>query len=95
MVVVVVRKEMVERVVVVVQGAGLEIEGIDLSAFGMVCALVFEYEGAMFYVNVAGLINVAVVNVEGCLFICVAVGGTEAIAAKLAEKRGLMFEYAR
>ncbi len=41
-VVVAVRREMVERAVAALEGAGLEIEGIDLSAFGMVRALATE-----------------------------------------------------
>ena len=55
---------MVERAAAAVEGAGLEIEGIDLSAFGMVRALASEHEGAVLYINVAGLTNVAVANAE-------------------------------
>ena len=51
-----------------------EIEGIDLSAFGMVRALASEHEGAVLYVNVAGLTNVAVANADGCLFTRAAAG---------------------
>jgi type IV pilus assembly protein PilM len=94
-VVVAVRKEMVERAAAAVQGAGLEIEGIDLSAFGMVRALASEHEGALLYVNVAGLTNVAVADATGCLFTRAAAGGTEAIAQSLATKRGLTLEHAR
>jgi type IV pilus assembly protein PilM len=94
-VVVAVRREMVERAAAAVQGAGLEIEGIDLSAFGMVRALSCEHEGAVLYVNVAGLTNVAVANGDGCLFTRASAGGTEAIAHTLAEKRGLTLEHAR
>jgi type IV pilus assembly protein PilM len=94
-VVVAVRKEMVERAAAAVQGAGLEIEGIDLSAFGMVRALASEHEGAVLYVNVAGLTNVAVADASGCLFTRAAAGGSEAIAQALAAKRGLTLEHAR
>jgi type IV pilus assembly protein PilM len=94
-VVVAVRKEMVERAAAAVQGAGLEIEGIDLSAFAMVRALASEHEGALLYVNVAGLTNVAVADASGCLFTRAAAGGTEAIAQALATKRGLTLEHAR
>jgi type IV pilus assembly protein PilM len=52
-VVVAVRREMVERAAAAVEGAGLEIEGIDLSAFGMVRALATEQAGAVLYINVA------------------------------------------
>jgi type IV pilus assembly protein PilM len=86
---------MVERAAAAVQGAGLEIEGIDLSAFGMVRALASEHEGALLYVNVAGLTNVAVADATGCLFTRAAAGGTEAIAQALAAKRGLTLEHAR
>jgi type IV pilus assembly protein PilM len=86
---------MVERAAAAVQGAGLQIEGIDLSAFGMVRALASEHEGAVLYVNVAGLTNVAVANAQGCLFTRAAAGGVEAIAQTLAERRGLTLEHAR
>ena len=56
-VVVAVRREMVERAAAALEGAGLQIEGIDLSAFGMVRALASEHEGAVLYINVAGLIE--------------------------------------
>jgi type IV pilus assembly protein PilM len=94
-VVVAVRKEMVERAAAAVQGAGLQIEGIDLSAFGMVRALASEHEGAVLYINVAGLTNVAVANASGCLFTRASAGGTESIAEKLASRRGLTIEHAR
>src|SRR3954471_4189346 len=94
-VVVAVRKEMVERAAAAVQGAGLELEGIDLSAFGMVRALASEHEGAVLYVNVGGLTNVAVANASGCLFTRASAGGTEAIAQALADKRALTLEHAR
>ncbi|HYZ79613.1 MAG TPA: pilus assembly protein PilM [Solirubrobacteraceae bacterium] len=94
-VVVAVRKEMVERAAAAVQGAGLDVEGIDLSAFAMVRALASEHEGALLYVNVAGLTNVAVADASGCLFTRAAAGGTEAIAQSLATKRGLTLEHAR
>lgn len=94
-VVVAVRKEMVERVAAAVDGAGLEIEGIDLSAFGMVRALASEHEGAILYVNVAGLTNVAVANKDACLFTRASSGGVETIAQGLAERCGLTLEHAR
>ena len=94
-VVVAVRREMVERAAAAVNGAGLQLEGIDLSAFGMVRALAAEHEGAVLYVNVAGLTNVAVANADGCLFTRAAAGGVESIAQTLAERRGLTLEHAR
>jgi type IV pilus assembly protein PilM len=94
-VVVAVRRDMVERAAAAVQGAGLQLEGIDLSAFGMVRALASEHEGAVLYVNIAGLTNVAVASPEGCLFTRAAVGGVESIARTLADRRGLTLEHAR
>jgi type IV pilus assembly protein PilM len=94
-VVVAVRKEMVERAAAALEGAGLTLEGIDLSAFGMVRALASEHAGAVLYINIAGLVNVAVANADGCLFTRASVGGVEAIAAGLAERRGLTMEHAR
>lgn len=94
-VVVAVRKEMVERVAAAVDGAGLEIEGIDLSAFGMVRALASEHEGAVLYINVSGLTNVAVANKNTCLFTRASAGGVESIVQRLADTRGLTLEHAR
>jgi type IV pilus assembly protein PilM len=94
-VVVAVRRDMVERAAAAVQGAGLDLEGIDLSAFGMVRALATEHTGAVLYVNVAGMLNVAVANADGCLFTRAAAGGLDAIAHNLAQRRGLTLEHAR
>lgn len=94
-VVVAVRREMVERAAAAVQGAGLELEGIDLSAFGMVRALASPNEGAELYVGVAGMLNVAVANQDGCLFTRAAAGGLDGIAQNLAQRRGLTLEHAR
>jgi type IV pilus assembly protein PilM len=93
-VVVAVRREMVERVAAAVQAAGLQLEGIDLSAFGMVRALGSAHDDAVLYVNVAGLTNVAVANHTGCLFTRAAAGGLDAMVHALAERRGLTLEHA-
>jgi type IV pilus assembly protein PilM len=95
-VVVAVRREMVERLVEAAEAAGLEVEGIDLSAFGMVRALAPEQgEPARMYVNLSGLTNVAVANHSGCLFTRAATGGLDAMVATLSERRGLTLEHAR
>ena len=95
-VVVAVRREMVERLHGACLAAGLELGGIDLSAFAMVRALAAGAEdAATLYVNVAGLVNVAVADGDGCLFTRAAPGGLEGIAATLAESRGLTQEHAR
>jgi type IV pilus assembly protein PilM len=96
-VVVAVRREMVDRLVGAAREAGLELEGIDLSAFGMVRALAGSqtHDGATLYVSVGGLTNVAVANASGCLFTRAAVGGLDAIVHTLAERRGLTVEHAQ
>jgi type IV pilus assembly protein PilM len=93
-VIVAVRREMVERLAHACRDAGLELEGIDLSAFGMVRALPPQSElAAALYVNVSGLINVAVASPAGCLFTRAAAGGLDAIASGLAQRGGLTLEH--
>ena len=95
-VVVAVRRDMIERMVAATQEAGLTVEGVDLSAFGMIRALRgAPSEQAVLYVNVAGLINVAVADDRGCLFTRAAAGGLDAITQTLCDRRGLTTEHAR
>jgi type IV pilus assembly protein PilM len=95
-VVVAVRREMIDKLVAATREAGLKVEGIDLSAFGMIRALHEpNARGAVLYVSVAGLTNVAVANATGCLFTRAAVGGLDAMVHSLSERRGLTVEHAR
>jgi type IV pilus assembly protein PilM len=95
-VIVAVRREMIDKLVSATKDAGLKLEGIDLAAFGMVRALAAaDAEGAVLYINVAGLTNVAVANHSGCLFTRAAAGGLSAIVASLAERRTLTLEHSR
>jgi type IV pilus assembly protein PilM len=95
-VIVAVRREMIERLVAATSDAGLTLAGIDLSAFAMVRALrVAGTEQAVLYINLAGLANVAVANDTGCLFTRAAAGGLDTIAQTLSERRGLTIEHAR
>jgi type IV pilus assembly protein PilM len=95
-VIVAVRRDLIDRMVAATQEAGLEVVGIDLSAFGMVRALhASDTTHAVLYINLAGLTNVAVANATGCLFTRAATGGLDAIAQTLTEKRGLTVEHAR
>jgi type IV pilus assembly protein PilM len=95
-VIVAVRREMIERLVQATRDAGLRLEGIDLAAFGMVRALApAESSGALLYINVAGLTNVAVANHSGCLFTRAAAGGLGSIQTALAERGSLTLEHAR
>jgi len=94
-VVVAVRRELVERIVAATQAAGLRVEGIDLSAFAMVRALPPVTEGAVLYVNAAGLTNVAVASSAGCSFTRAAGGGLDTLITTLAEQRALTLEHSR
>ena len=95
-VIVAVRREMIDRMVASAREAGLEVVGIDLSAFAMVRALhASGSEHAVLYVNLGGLTNVAVANDTGCLFTRAATGGLESMIATLTERRGLTVEHAR
>jgi type IV pilus assembly protein PilM len=95
-VVVAVRREMIDRLVAAADEAGLTLEGIDLSAFGMVRALApKDPTGATLYISVAGLTNVAVANASGCLFTRAAAGGLDGMVHTLSERRGLTLEHAR
>lgn len=96
-VVVAVRREMVERYVEAVRAAGLKVEGIDLSAFALVRSLynkLTDADAGVLYVNVAGLTNVAVTSGEHCLFTRAATGGMGAMVSALADRRGLTTEHA-
>jgi type IV pilus assembly protein PilM len=94
-VVVAVRREMVDKLVAATREAGLQLEGVDLSAFGMIRALEAPSARAVLYVSVAGLTNVAVANASGCLFTRAAAGGLDAMVESLSERRGLTGEHAR
>src|SRR5215212_2593414 len=85
-VIVALRRDMVDRMIAATREAGLDVVGIDLSAFGMVRALHAPGTGsAVLYVNLAGLINVAVANDTGCLFTRAASGGLEPMVQTLEE----------
>ena len=84
-VVVAARRDMVERVVAAVRGAGLKVEGIDLSAFGMVRALRTD-DAPTLYLAVGGLTNLAVADGRGCTFTRVTGGGLDTMVVALAER---------
>jgi type IV pilus assembly protein PilM len=95
-VIVAVRRDMIDRLIAATSDAGLTLAGIDLSAFAMVRALrAAGTQQAVLYINLAGLANVAVANDTGCLFTRAAAGGLDAIAQTLSERRGLTMEHSR
>jgi len=97
------RRDMIERVVAAVRGAGLRPEGIDLSAFAMIRALApgghaatgpGEVTGGTMYVNVGGMTNLAIAAGSACHFTRVATVGIDAMVVELAERRALTLEHA-
>ena len=105
-VVVAARRDMIERLLLAVRGAGLRAEGIDLSAFAMVRALAADDVAAgagdaedgpdhVLYLSVGGLTNLAVAQGTTCLFTRSSTGGLELLAVELAERRRLTLEHAR
>ena len=96
-VVVAVRREMVERYLEAVRAAGLRVEGIDLSAFALVRSMynkITDEDSGLLYVNAAGLVNVAVTSGSHCLFTRAATGGMGAMVQTLCDRRGLIEEHA-
>jgi type IV pilus assembly protein PilM len=91
------RKDMIERVLAAVRGAGLRPEAIDLAAFGMVRAL--HHHAApgetVVYLAIGGLTNLAVAQGTTCHFTRVVGGGLDAMAIELAERRALTLDAAR
>ena len=85
------RREMVERVLAALNGAGLKPEGIDLSAFAMVRALhrAGPEDEHVLYLAIGGLTNLAVARGTACTFARASGGGVEALAVELAERSAL------
>lgn len=108
-VVVAARREMVTSFVEPIRRAGLDPVGIDLSAFGMIRALVAagggapgagdgieavrDPSGATLYCNVGDVSNLAVARGRACLFTRVSQIGLGAISARLAAAHELSPEH--
>jgi len=106
-VVIAARRDMITSLAEPLRRAGLELAGIDLSAFGMIRALaptdlpapVSENGGgapeeAILYCNVGDVLNLAFARGRSCLFTRVSGIGMEAIVARLSSERGLSPEHA-
>jgi type IV pilus assembly protein PilM len=92
------QRDMIERLLAAVRGAGLRAEGIDLSAFAMIRSLYrADPEGAsrVLYLNVDGLTNLAIAEGHVCRFTRVVGSGLEGMAVELAERRGIALTEAR
>jgi type IV pilus assembly protein PilM len=94
-IVVAARRDMIQRLLETVKKAGLRAHGIDLSAFAMIRALhrVGSADTTL-YISVGGLTNLAVAVGTTCVFTRVIAHGTGAMAAELAERRGLTLDHA-
>ena len=106
-VVVAARREMIASFLEPLRRAGLEPEGIDLSAFGMIRALApmaaqpAQMENgtpapdeSILYCNVGDVLNLAVARGRSCLFTRVSGIGMEAMVARLSTERALSPEHA-
>ena len=108
-VVIAARRDMITSFVEPLRRAGLQPEGIDLSAFGMIRALAplaapaplsepgapdGVPQDAVLYCNVGDVLNLAFARGRSCLFTRVSGTGMEAIIARLASERGLSPEHA-
>jgi type IV pilus assembly protein PilM len=92
------QKDMVEKLMASVRGAGLRPEGIDLSAFALIRSLHRDDEqhaGRVLYLNVGGLTNMAIAEGTACRFTRVATGGLESMATDIAERNGIPLARAR
>ena len=91
------RRDMVERILAAVRGAGLRAEGNDLSAFAMVRALHRPADGdePTLYAAIGGVTNLAVARGTTCLFTRAAGAGIESLTIELAERQQLTLEHAR
>lgn len=94
-VLVVARRELVDRVLAVARQAGLKPEGVDLSAFALVRSLADSSDDPVAYLSVGGTVNLVVSRGGQCLFTRVIAGGLEAMAIELAERREIPVEQAR
>jgi type IV pilus assembly protein PilM len=92
------QRDMVERLLSAVRGAGLTAAGVDLSAFALIRSL-YQHEaeqtGRVLYLNVDGLSNLAIAEGTVCRFTRVVGSGLEGMAVELAERRGIALVDAR
>src|ERR1700704_750992 len=92
------QRDMIERLLAAVRGAGLRPEGIDLSAFALIRSLYHadeQHSGRVLYLHVGGLTNMAIAEGTVCRFTRVVGGGLESMAADIAERHGIKLHDAR
>ena len=92
------QRDMIERLLAAVRGAGLTVEGVDLSAFALIRSLYrpdANQTGRVLYLNVDGLTNLAIADGTVCRFTRVVGSGLEGMASEIAERRGIALTEAR
>ncbi len=92
------QRDMVERLLAAVRGAGLTVDGVDLSAFALIRSLYrpdADQTGRVLYLNVDGLTNLAIADGTVCRFTRVVGSGLEGMASEIAERRGIALTDAR
>jgi type IV pilus assembly protein PilM len=92
------QRDMIERLLAAVRGAGLSVEGVDLSAFALIRSLYrpdANQTGRVLYLNVDGLTNLAIADGTVCRFTRVVGSGLEGMAGEIAERRGIALVEAR
>lgn len=92
------QRDMIERLLAAVRGAGLNPSGVDLSAFALIRSLYRAGEDTterVLYLNVDGLTNLAIAEGTVCRFTRVVGGGLEGMAGELAVRRGIPLTEAR
>ena len=92
------QRDMVQKLLAALRGAGLTPEGVDLSAFALIRSLYHREEdesGRVLYLNVDGLTNLAIAEGTTCRFTRVVGGGLESMAGEIAERRGIPVAQAR
>jgi type IV pilus assembly protein PilM len=92
------QRDMVQKLLGALRGAGLTPEGVDLSAFALIRSLYHRGEdedGRVLYLNVDGLTNLAIADGTTCRFTRVVGGGLESMAGEIAERRGIPVAQAR
>lgn len=94
------QRDMVQRLLGAVRGAGLRPGGIDLSAFALIRSLYTpgeeqDSESRVLYLNVGGLTNMAIAEGKLCRFTRVIGKGLESIAGSIAAAQSIPLSEAR
>jgi len=91
------RRDMVERVLQAARLAGLQPEGVDLAAFGMIRALHPAATGdeRILYLAIGGLTNIAIARGLTCEFTRVIPTGVEQVASDVAARGAVTLDAAR